>query len=80
MFDLDEGTMPIPAELSKNKRDHRVYPDVVRGIDPREQLLARAPGTPLVFPNAKGEQWNRSRFGEQVWKKSVEAAAKATAN
>jgi len=37
----------------------------------------RAPGTPLVFPNAKGEQWNRSRFGEQVWKKSVEAAAKS---
>lgn len=28
------------------------------------------------FPNAKGEQWDRSRFGEQVWKKSVEAAAK----
>jgi integrase len=77
MLDLDEGTMPIPAELSKNKRDQRVYLTSFEVALLREQLLARAPGTPLVFPNAKGEQWNRSRFGEQVWKKSVEAAAKS---
>jgi integrase len=76
MLDLDEGTMPIPAELSKNKRNHRVYLTSLEIALLREQLLARAPGTPLVFPNAKGEQWNRSRFGEQVWRKSVEAAAK----
>jgi len=77
MLDLDEGTMPIPAELSKNKRDHRVYLTSFEVKLFREQLLARTPGTRLVFPNGKGEQWNRSRFGEQVWKKSVEAAAKS---
>jgi integrase len=77
MLDLEEGTMPIPAELSKNRRDHRVYLTSFEVALLREQLLARAPGTPLVFPNAKGEQWNRSRFGELAWKKSVEAAAKS---
>jgi site-specific recombinase XerD len=40
----------------------------------KEQLLARTRGTSLVFPNAKGEQWNRHRFGEQVWQPGVEAA------
>src|SRR5690348_1224215 len=25
MLDLDGGTMPIPAELAKNRREHRVY-------------------------------------------------------
>jgi hypothetical protein len=77
MLDLKEGTMPIPAELSKNKRDHRVYLTSFEVKLLREQLLARTPGTGLVFPNTKGEQWNRSRFGEQVWKKSIEAAAKS---
>ncbi len=76
MLDLDEGTMPIPAELSKNKRDHRVYLTSVEVALLREQLLARAPGTALVFPNDSGERWNRSRFGEQVWRKAVKAAAK----
>jgi integrase len=77
MLDLDEGTMPIPAELSKNKRDHRVYLTSFEVALLREQLLARAPGTPLVFPKANAEQWNRSRFGEQVWRPSIKAAAKA---
>jgi integrase len=68
--------MPIPAELAKNRRDHRVYLTSVEVGLLREQLMARAPGTRLVFPNAKGEAWDRSRFGEQVWRKGVEAAAK----
>jgi len=76
MVDLDEGTMPIPAELSKNKREHRVYLTSLEVSLLREQLLARPPGTRLVFPNAKGEQWNRSRFRDQVWAKAVEACAK----
>jgi integrase len=76
MLDLDEGTMPIPAELAKNRRDHRVYLTSVEVGLLREQLMVRAPGTRLVFPNAKGDAWDRSRFGEQVWRKAVEAAAK----
>jgi integrase len=76
MLDLDEQTMPIPAELSKNKREHRVYLNALEVSLLREQLLARPPGTRLVFPNARGEQWNRSRFRDQVWAKAVEAATK----
>ena len=76
MLDLENGTMPIPAELSKNKRDHRVYlTDLEVGLL-REQLMARAPGTPLVFPTIEGGEWNRSRFRDRVWAKSVAAAAK----
>jgi integrase len=75
LLDLDEGTMPIPAELAKNKREHRIYLTTLEvGLLP-EQLMARATGTRLVFPNLKGEQWDRSRFGE-VWRKGIELAAK----
>jgi len=76
MLDLDEGTMPIPAELSKNKREHRVYLTSFEVGLLREQLLARAPGTRLVFPTATGKQWDRSRFREQVWSKSLAAAVR----
>jgi integrase len=43
MLDLDGGTMAIPAELAKNKREHRVYLTSVEVSLLREQLLARAP-------------------------------------
>jgi hypothetical protein len=76
MLDLDERTTPIPAELSKNKRDHRVYLTSFEVALFREQLLARAPGTRLVFPTATGKQWDRSRFREQVWTKSLAAAVR----
>jgi integrase len=75
MLDLRGGTMPIPAELSKNRRDHRVYLTSLEVTLLREQLLARPAGTSLVFPNPRGGQWNRSRFRDQVWAKSVKAAA-----
>jgi integrase len=75
MLDLKAGVMEIPGELSKNRRDHRVYLTSVEMSLFREQLLARASGTRLVFPNASARAWNRSRFREQVWSKSVEAAA-----
>ncbi len=38
--------------------------------------MARAPGTRLVFPTPEGGQWNRARFRDRVWLKSVAAAAK----
>ena len=75
MLDLQAGVMEIPFELSKNRRDHRIYLTSVEVALFREQLLARATGTRLLFPNAAGGQWNRSRFREQVWSKSIAAAA-----
>jgi len=75
MLDLKSRTMTIPAGLAKNKREHRVYLTSVEVSLLREQLLARVGTTRLVFPNAKGEEWDRSRFREQVWLRSVEAAA-----
>ena len=42
MLDLDGGTMPIPAELAKNRREHRVYLTSVEVALLREQLLARS--------------------------------------
>jgi integrase len=76
MLDLRGGTLEIPAELAKNGREHRVYLTEVEVPLLREQLLARPAGTPLVFPNPRGEKWDRSRFREQVWSKAVEAAAR----
>ena len=76
MLDLDSGTMAIPAELAKNRREHRVYLTSVEVSLLREQLLARAPRTNLVFPTPEGGQWDRSRFGDRVWRKSVAAAAR----
>jgi integrase len=76
MLDLDAGTMAIPAELAKNKREHRVHLTSVEVSLLREQLLARAPGTTLVFPTPEGGSWNRFRFGDRVWRKSVAAAAR----
>ena len=75
MLDLRDGTMPIPAELSKNGSDHRVYLTPLEVTLFREQLLARPANTSLVFPNPRGGRWDRSRFREQVWADSVKAAA-----
>ena len=76
MLDLSTRTMPIPAELSKSKREHRVYLTATEVALFREQLMARPTGTALVFPNAGGGQWDRSRFREQAWLKSVAAASR----
>jgi integrase len=76
LLDLDAGTMPIPEELAKNGSEHRVYLNSVEVGLLREQLMARAPGTSLVFPTPEGNQWNRARFRDRVWKKAVEAAAR----
>ncbi len=76
MLDLEDGTMPIPEELAKNKSEHRVYLTSVEVALLREQLMARAPGTPLVFPTPEGGQWNRARFRDRVWTKAVKAAAR----
>ena len=58
--------MPIPAELAKNRREHRVYLTKVEVALLREQLMARAPGTTLVFPTTEGKAWDRARFRDRV--------------
>jgi integrase len=75
LIDLDAGTLTVPAELAKNRREHRVYLTEVEVQLLREQLLARAPGTQLVFPTATGRQWTRSGFRERVWLPALRTAA-----
>jgi integrase len=74
LLDLDAGTVAIPAALSKNGRAHRIYlNELEKGLF-REQLLARAARTVLVFPTPTGLQWTRSGFRERVWVKAIKAA------
>jgi integrase len=74
LLDLETAAMTIPPRLSKNRRAHRIYlTDLEVGLF-REQLLARAPGTALVFPTPTGRAWTRSGFRERVWLKATNAA------
>jgi integrase len=75
MLDLDGGTMRVDAALAKNRRDHRVFLTTVETQLFREQLLVRAPGTPLVFPTITGKPWTRSGFRHRVWAHTVHQGA-----
>ena len=72
------GARGIPAEVAKNKRDHRVYLASMEASLLREQLLARAARTTSSSRRPR-RQWDRSRFGDRVWRKSVAAAARQMA-
>jgi integrase len=74
LVNVRAGTLTVPAELAKNRRDHRIYLTDVEIQLLREQLLVRTPGTPLVFPTVTGRQWTRSGFRERVWVPAVRAA------
>jgi integrase len=75
LLDFNAAAMEIPPALSKNRRAHRIYlTDLEAGLF-REQLLARVPGTHLVFPTPTGRAWTRSGFRERVWQKATAAAA-----
>jgi integrase len=75
LIDLKAGTLTIPANVQKNRREHRVYLTSVESQLLREQLMARAPGTRLVFPTPTGLRWTRSGFRERVWVPAVKLAA-----
>jgi len=79
LLDLRAGTLAVPAELAKNRKEHRVYLTPVEAQLLREQLIVRAPGTALVFPTPTGRKWTRSGFRERVWVPAVKAAAAADA-
>ena len=76
MLDLRTGALDVPAWLSKNGRAHRVYLTNLEVGLFREQLVARAAGASRVFPTVTGQEWNKSGFGERVWRRSVAAAAR----
>ncbi len=75
MLDLDAGTMAIAAELAKNRREHSIYLTPLEVTLFREQLVARAPGTRLVFPTKSGRRWMRNHFRKWAWVPAVTAAA-----
>lgn len=74
LLDLRAGTLTIPDWLSKNRLEHCIYLNDLEVVLFREQLMARAPGTALVFPTPTGRQWTESGFRERVWSKAVKAA------
>lgn len=76
MLDLDHAALHVPRELAKNRRDHRIQLTPVEVALFREQLLARAGGTRLVFPTITGKQWTRSGFRTRAWEPAIAAALK----
>jgi integrase len=75
LLDLRAGTLTVPAELAKNRKEQRIYLTEIETQLLREQLLVRAPRTELVFPTVTGQRWTRSGFRERVWVRAVAAAA-----
>jgi integrase len=76
MVDLKAATITIPARLAKRRVEHRIYLTELEASLVREQLLARAAGTSLVFPTVEGKKWTANRFRDRVWLRTVEAAIK----
>jgi integrase len=76
LLDLKAGTLAIPARLAKNGKPHQIYLTPTEVGLFREQLVARAPATALVFPTPTGKQWTESAFRQRVWSKAIKAAAK----
>ena len=80
MLDLRAGTLAIPPELAKRRREHRIYLNEGEISLFREQLLARAVGTSLVFPTVEGNKWAANRFRDRVWVRAIEAAIRNDQN
>jgi integrase len=73
--DLRDRTITIPAELCKEGVEKVIDLTVEEVALLREQLLARAPGTPLVFPTKTGRPWRHYQFLRLVWYKAIYDAA-----
>ena len=76
LLDLKAGTLAIPAWLAKNRKPHQVYLTPTEVGLFREQLMARATGTALVFPTPTGKQWTESAFRQRVFAKAIAAAVR----
>ncbi len=75
LLDVKAGTLTIPARLAKNGKPHQIYLTPTEVSLFRKQLLARAPGTSLVFPTPTSSQWTESAFRQRVWSRAIAAAA-----
>jgi integrase len=69
------GSALVTAALAKEGLPKRVALDADQVLLVREQLLARAPGTRLVFPTATGKPWRYGQFHKLVWSKACSRAA-----
>lgn len=80
MLDLDNAAINVERGLAKNRKAHRIQLTPVEVSLFREQLLARAGGTPLVFPTITGRAWTRSGFRERAWIPAIAGAFKHAAD
>ena len=69
------GSVLVTAELAKERLAKQVALDADQVRLIREQLLARAPGTSLVFPTKTGRPWRYGQFHRLVWSKATTRAA-----
>ena len=76
-IDLRAGEVFIPAALCKEGVDKIIDLTGEEKMLLREQLIARAPGTNVVFPSKTGKRWLYPRFHHAVWHKAVRRAARA---
>jgi integrase len=74
--DLDNGTIFIPARLNKSRRPKPIPLAHIEAQLLREQLLARPPGTRVVFPTEKGSIYSHSGF-QSIWLPALLAAGHA---
>jgi integrase len=74
LVDLASGTLTIPAQLAKSRREHRIYLTDLELDLLREQIATLPAGTELVFTTPEGKQWTANRFRDRVWLKAVKAA------
>jgi len=76
---LRERTIFIPWNLCKEGRDKIIDLTTHECTILREQLMARAVGTDLVFPSKTGKSWSgKSKYGDWhrlVWSKAVRRAS-----
>jgi integrase len=79
--DLKAGAIFIPASLCKERRDKLIELAPFERTLLAEQLVARSPGTPIVFPRAGGQhgryrpgRWDKADFYTRVWHPAREAA------
>lgn len=79
MLDLDNAAINIGRDLAKNRKPHRIQLTPIEVKLFREQLVARAGGTDLVFPTVTGRPWTRSGFRERAWNPAIEGALKDAA-
>jgi integrase len=74
--DLADRSILIPAELCKEGIEKAIDLTIEEAALLRQQLLARPPGTPLVFPTKTGRPWRYGDFHKLVWSKAIRRAAK----